>query len=57
MAAEAFGGGGILAPRRTPSYFGGACLGQGLRVMYLMTLTIGLYIRLGAPTYLPAVFY
>jgi GNAT superfamily N-acetyltransferase len=43
MAAEAFGGPGILVPTTNAELFRW-CLQQGLRVMYLMTLmTIGLY--------------
>jgi predicted N-acetyltransferase YhbS len=56
MAAEAFGGPGILVPTTNAELFRW-CLEQGLRVMYLMTLmTIGLYTP-PQGAYLPAVFY
>ena len=56
MAAEAFGGPGILVPTTNAELFRW-CLEQGLRVMYLMTLmTIGLYTP-PQGAYLPAVTY
>ncbi len=56
MAAEAFGGPGILVPTTNAELFRW-CLQQGLRVMYLMTLmTIGLYTP-PQGAYLPAVSY
>jgi GNAT superfamily N-acetyltransferase len=56
MAAEAFGGPGILVPTTNADLFRW-CLEQGLRVMYLMTLmTIGLYTP-PQGAYLPAVLY
>ncbi len=56
MAAEAFGGPGILVPATNADVFQW-CLEQGLRVMYLMTLmTIGLYTP-PQGAYLPAVSY
>ena len=56
MAAEAFGGPGILVPTTNAELFRW-CLEQGLRVMYLMTLmTIGLYTP-PEGAYLPAVLY
>ena len=56
MAAEAFGGPGILVPTTNTELFRW-CLDQGLRVMYLMTLmTIGLYTP-PQGAYLPAVTY
>jgi GNAT superfamily N-acetyltransferase len=56
MAAEAFGGPGILVPTANAELFRW-CLEQGLRVQYLMTLmTIGLYTP-PQGAYLPAVSY
>lgn len=56
MAAEAFGGPGILVPTTNAELFRW-CLEQGLRVMYLMTLmTIGLYTP-PQGAYLPSVLY
>ena len=56
MAAEIFGGTGILVPTTNAELFRW-CLEQGLRVMYLMTLmTIGLYTP-PEGAYLPAVLY
>jgi GNAT superfamily N-acetyltransferase len=56
MAAESFGGPGILVPTTNAELFGW-CLERGLRVMYLMTLmTIGLYTP-PQGAYLPSVLY
>jgi GNAT superfamily N-acetyltransferase len=56
MAADAFGGPGILVPTTNAELFRW-CLERGLRVMYLMTLmTIGLYTP-PQGAYLPSVLY
>jgi predicted N-acetyltransferase YhbS len=56
MASDAFSGPGVLVPTTNAELFGW-CLGQGLRVNYLMTLmTTGLYSE-PRGAYLPSVLY